>query len=355
MSDGKRIILGEDDFNEPETQQPPLAQPGGSLPPVKNSGPVKVAASDGPNVQSARNLLYDAKTGPLVAAVAAMAAAWIVTEITGVAGMGVSDTTQEQVNVDTAIWTGLLGVVFGAGVLVFDRLLAREWESSLKEAARAAIPLFVASFITGYIAARVYTALLGNTGDASHGTYYLARSIAWGLFGLGIGAVLGAIQKSKQLATNGLIGGAIGGAIGGITFEFVSSSLDFSAAMSRLVGLIAIGAAIAIATRAVESARREAWLKVIHGGMTGKEFILYHPTTRIGSTPECEIFIVKDPAVDKVHAQIVDVEGRRTLTALSGSVVLVNQAQVTGHQLQSGDNVQIGNTVINYLEKAVQA
>ena len=124
----------------------------------------------------------------------------------------------------------------------------------------------------------------------------------------------------------------------------VSANLGAGDRLSRLLGLLAVGALIAVAMRAVETARREAWLQVLAGGMAGKETatsILYHAITRIGSSPECEIFLLKDPSVAKVHAQIEDRGTQRILTAMQGSPVLLNQVPVASQVLRSGDQLQL--------------
>jgi hypothetical protein len=119
-----------------------------------------------------------------------------------------------------------------------------------------------------------------------------------------------------------------------------------------LLGLVVIGVLIAVATRVVETARKTAWLHVVQGGMTGKEFILYHAVTRLGAAPDCEIFIVKDPSVVKYHASIQDDGASRVLTPSPEGSVLVNQQQVTSAcRLTSGDRIHIGNTVLQYAER----
>jgi hypothetical protein len=219
------------------------------------------------------------------------------------------------------------------------------------------IPAAIAGFAAGFAAQAVYTRVLEDAfraGDFSPSSarLYLARSLGWAIFGLGTGLVLGVIDRSPRKAVNGAVGGLVGGAIGGVVFQLSSIHLSSSDRLSRLLGLLAIAALVAIATRAVEAARREAWLRVVAGGMTGKEFILYHAVTRIGSSPQCEIFLLKDPAVEPLHAQIEERGPQRTLTASPAAPVLVNGSPTTSHTLRHGDTLQIGKTVISYAERA---
>ena len=176
--------------------------------------------------------------------------------------------------------------------------------------------------------------------------------VGWGIFGLGAGLAVGLIERSQQKTINGAVGGAIGGALGGALFHWMSIETEDDV-LSRLLGLLAVGVLVALAIRLVETARREAWLSVVAGGMAGKEFIIYHQLTRIGASPDCEIFLLKDPAVSKVHAQIEDRGVQRILTTGLGATTLVNGAPINAHTLRHGDQIQIGNTVIAYAERAL--
>jgi hypothetical protein len=216
--------------------------------------------------------------------------------------------------------------------------------------------------VSGWIADLVYTKIAQDAVEhelrsgsiaKNNAGLYLARGLGWALFGIGVGVTVGLITRSRKRAVNGALGGALGGLAGGLVFEFVAANMDAGASTSRLLGLAAIGALIALATRAIEAARREAWLQVVAGGMIGKEFILYHAITRIGASPDCEIFLLKDPAVAKLHAQIEDAGPLRTLTSADGASVLVNGTAVGSQVLRSGDQLQFGNTVMAYSERVL--
>ena len=70
---------------------------------------------------------------------------------------------------------------------------------------------------------------------------------------------------------------------------------------ARLIGLLFVGVGIGVAIGLIETARRDAWLNVVGGAMTGKEFIVYEAETKIGSDPKCEIVLIKDPAIQPYH------------------------------------------------------
>ncbi|HEX8103648.1 MAG TPA: FHA domain-containing protein [Solirubrobacteraceae bacterium] len=384
MSTGRRIVLSDDDFNdEPAAGQSALASPGAtqppagvappapnggqSLPPVARRAPHHVGAGPqaGPRPGAppagpagaalpGRRWVYDSRIGPIVAAVAGIFAAWAVTELFNVDSLMTKATSNAGGNAAAGVWVGTLGLVFAAIVFAFDRAVEGAWEEAGRRAARIAIPAFVSGFVSGFLAQVVYREMLSDVSlfdDGVSARIYLARAVGWAIFGLGVGVVFGIVDGSRRKAINGLVGGAVGGAAGGLLFEWSSRSVE-SEGPARLIGLLGVGIFIAVAIRTVEAARRDAWLHVLAGGMAGKEFILWHETTRIGASPDSEIFLLKDPAVAKEHARIDEQGAQRTLTAAPEATVYVNQTAVRRHVLRNGDQIQIGNTVLGYAERA---
>jgi len=383
MAERKKIVLHEDDFAaEPSASRGiagssphatgPAPGPSGvqaptmPLPAVTRGAPRRVDTATAPRLGqtaptgTATSWLSSPGRALLVASAVGVVLAWGVTEALGIAEIHVESKT--GANAVTGLWTGVVGVMFGGALLGFDSAVAGAWDVAGKRFARAAAPMFGAAFVAGYLGNVIFLHIVqGVAEEAFRGTsvtdndirLYLARGLGWALFGTGIGGTIGLLNRSGRQAVNGALGGALGGAAGGLLFQFVEANLGASVGTSRLLGLVGIGALIALATRAVETARREAWLQVLSGGMAGKEFILYHVRTRLGSTPECEIFLLKDPAVSKVHAQIEDRGSQRLLTAMPDAPVFVNQTPVDSHVLRSGDQVQVGNTVLRYSERAI--
>jgi CDP-diglyceride synthetase len=358
VSDRRRIILSEDDFNEPPAATataPPAPSP--SLPPVARSAPMQL----GPTPFAAKPVAGGSfVNAPVVAmllpAVVGMLIAWGITELTNAVNLANHAHSKSGLDAYIGIWTGLLALLFVAVLAGFDRAVVGAWGEAGRRAARAVLPGAVAGFIAGFAAQAVYTQMIESAfrhGDYSGGTrLYFARALGWAIFGLGVGVVLGITDRSPRKTLNGAIGGLVGGAVGGLVFQLSSIHVSSSERLSRLLGLMAIAVLVAVATRAVEAARREAWLRVIAGGMAGKEFILYHAITRIGSDPKCEIFLLKDPAVEPLHAQIDERGAQRVLSASPAAPVLVNGQPTTSHTMRSGDTIQIGNTVISYAERA---
>jgi hypothetical protein len=302
------------------------------------------------------NPLVDPRTSFLIAAAVGVLLAWGVTQILGI-GQATLFASKSASDRNAAIWVAFIAVLYGGALLSFDRAVAGAWEAVAKRVATAAIPLFIVGYISGYVANAIYLQIVqsafASLTSANDYRLYLARMAGWAIFGLGVGVTIGLVDRSKARAINGAIGGTLGGALGGLVFQFAAANLHTSDSISRLLGLLGVGGLIAVATRVVETARREAWVRVLSGGMTGKEFILYHAVTRIGASPDCEIFLLKDPGVAKLHAQIADQGGRRLLTAAQGALVSVNGSPVSSQALRDSDQIQIGSTVLGYSERAI--
>lgn len=388
MSDDKRIVLSEDDFTDsgtdltagqlaasqaaappappvpptPPAQAAPAPIPSGSsLPPVTRREPLNVNATPLRGQRQfqipaqAQSLLTNPRIAPVIAAVLSTFVGWMFAEILGLGEADLGSSSGDLV-FTSGIWIGFVGMIFGATMLTFDRIFAGAWEDALRRWAIAAGPMLVIGFMSGACAQLLYAAILPDDLFASNvrSLSYLARVLGWALFGFGIGAGVGVLSRSSQRAVNGAIGGAVGGAVGGLIFEMLSQEGGFqSAAMLRLIGLFAVAVMIALAVRIVEQVRREAWLSIISGGMSGKEFILYHQQTRIGASPECEIFLLKDLAVAKHHAWIEDRGSERVLHAAPGCTSYLNGESVTSSTIPNGAQLQFGNTVILYSERAL--
>jgi len=294
-------------------------------------------------------LIADAMVGVLLG--------WGFTEIIGIAGSPAS--TSFGSDAKSGAYFGLFGVIFGSAIVCSDWVRAGDWDGAGRRLRQVAIPLFAASFVAGFVAEVIYSGIIEGLTlqerlelTPNSGTLYLARMIGWGLFGAGVGAAIGLVNRSRTQAINAGLGGLAGGAAGGLAFEFAGAHLEsVGDGTLRLIGLMAIGLLVAVGMRFVETARREAWLEITGGGMAGKEFILYHERTQLGSSPDCEIYLLKDPSIEKFHAMIESKEGRRTLTTLGDAVVAVNGQPTRTASLRSHDTIQIGNTTIRFSER----
>jgi type III secretion system (T3SS) inner membrane Yop/YscD-like protein len=178
--------------------------------------------------------------------------------------------------------------------------------------------------------------------------FWVARGVAWMVFGAAGGVVYGIVGQSSKKTLYGALGGIIGAGIGGMIFDPITM-ISKGGAPSRAVGFALLGMATGIAIGLVESALKDRWLYVTAGPLAGKQFILYKPRTVIGSDQKCDIYLFKDPNVLAEHA-IVEIAGTRVqFRALGPAFVSGQPAKV--QVLQSGNAVQIGRYAFRYSER----
>jgi len=259
-----------------------------------------------------------------------------------------------------ALEFAVFGGVFGAVVAAWDDARAGLWEAAGQSALAGLVVGAIGGAISGAVAQEIYGKLIKNIlenatfedlGDIySSPKFYLTRALGWAIFGVGVGASLGVAKRSSRKAINAGIGGAVGGALGGLVFHWASIHIQ-DESMAQLIGFAVVGIGIGVAIGLVEVARRQAWLKVIGGGMLGKEFIVYHQVTNVGSAPKCEITLIKDPRVGPFHCRIDDRGGRYSIAAYEGNQVSINGTPVTSHWLRTGDAIEVGGTTLQYQER----
>lgn len=268
---------------------------------------------------------------------------WLVTEAT--------DAADANTLLGVAVYVAMLGAVFGLVTSAWGDVADQIWTRAVERGAVGAWVGLVGGAVAGAMAFLLYDNLQQVTTDPSSLRSYLLRVLAWAIFGAGIGAAPGIAERAPRKVGNGVLGGVIGGAIGGAVFHWASFQVA-DEADARLLGLVAIGIGIGAASALVELARRQAWLRVVAGGMAGKEFVLYHEVTDIGTSPKAQITLIKDPTCAPFHARIVEEGSSRVLHPLD-AFVSVNGAQVRERRLRDGDLVQVGSTTLEYAEVEV--
>lgn len=260
-----------------------------------------------------------------------------------------------------AILGGLIGLALGT----VEGLVSGVWEKAAIGGGLGLLIGGVGGAFGGAIGQLVY-GLLGGGIQAGIGSAIILqigiRAFAWSVVGLFVGLGQGVMMQASQKIINGLIGGAVGGFLGGLLFDPISLVFgsitttlagEPTASLSRMVGMSVMGLCAGAAIGMVEEIRKEAWLTIIAGPLTGKQFIIYRSPTIIGSSPKADICLAKDPQVSAEHAQI-DREGNRyILTHLGSGLTTVNQQPVTRRQLRDGDGITVGETVLQYATRAV--
>jgi hypothetical protein len=186
--------------------------------------------------------------------------------------------------------------------------------------------------------------------------FIILRSLAWAVFGGALGFGMNVLRSTRAQRRASVMGGIVGGLLGGLLFDPINRFLIPAAEQGdvmRLVGLLAIGLSVGIFVALSEQLGREGWLRVRTGPLRGKAFILYHNPTIIGASPAAHIYLFKDPKVAPEHVSLHrSGNGYELVQSSNDATVLVNKAPVHRRRLVSGDQITIGDTLLDFEERA---
>ena len=278
--------------------------------------------------------------------------------------LGLSDNT----TVSNVTFTFLLAFGIGLVVSIADPLFSRN-TSKLATSAAIAIPaavvfgLFVGLIASAYYSAaidRIYSdanelAYALNWSDAQFydyvsSQYHLPRGIAWALVGIAAGLTVGLASRSWKRLGLAVAGGAFGGFIGGFIFDFISGE-----AVAQIAGIVILGGLIGGSVALLEQAAKSRWIEIAAGGMAGKQFILYQAEITVGSAPNADITLIKDPGIAPIAARVVSRGSQTTIEALNQSCpVYLNGRLMARENLSDQDIISIGSTEIRFREKSSQ-
>ena len=183
-----------------------------------------------------------------------------------------------------------------------------------------------------------------------------ARAPAWAVMGMGIGAIPGIAGSSKKLTFNGIIGGLLGGFLGGFLFDpicYITQDISTSGALSRCIGFAILGLLTGFFVGLVENMAKDVWITMKSGPLRGKQFVIYHNPTLIGSSPRSDIYIFKDPNIMPTHAKIQKRGSKYEIIDDSRGVgVYVNSEKINGSKiLEHNDEIILGQSVLEFQQK----
>ena len=262
-----------------------------------------------------------------------------------------------------ALVAAFVGLAIGAA----DGAMCRLWRRALL----GGLVGLLAGFIGGYISTRfanlVYSPLselaMRQEGAAAGGfsafgffVQMMARGLGWCFAGMAMGLGQGIALRSSRLLLYGFIGGLVGGLIGGLLFDpidlLILGTDKPSAHVSRLIGICVIGATVGGVIGIVELVARDAWLRMVQGPLTGKEFLLFRDIMNVGASPRSELYLFNDESVAEHHAVIRAVGENHEIEAFSEEYpTLVNGRPVDRTRLRDGDQIGIGNTVFVFQKR----
>lgn len=291
--------------------------------------------------------------------------AWLLIEV--ITQPDNSDRTDDP-TISNILFTMILGFSIGIVLASWDGIQARSW-SKIGNSLKWAVPILIGTTLVGGIVANaVYSAWIESIVETAilkaqsenwtetqalaylQGQIHLPRGVAWSIVGLSAGLGIGLSTRRPQRIVNGAIGGLIGGFLGGVLFDFFTSGT-----MARIFGIALTGLTIGIAVGLVEIARRQHWLEIASGGMAGKQFILYGDRTSVGSGPDNDVTLIKDPNIGSTQVVLTVVAESLQLTSVDPQhATLVNGTAVQQQTLRDGDTVQLGSTLVVYRSRQSQ-
>lgn len=254
--------------------------------------------------------------------------------------------------IQQTIWFALLGMLLAFSLAIGDHVVARNWIGAVINGAVGIVVGLIGGVIVGMFINQLYQALGGGRGDSLLDPRQIfARALGWAILGMFLSIAPGIVLRNPKRLVIGLAGGFLGGLVGGLLFDPISA-VTHNAVVSRCVAILAIGSIAGLGTGLIELAAKTGWLKVAAGLIAGKQFILYKNPTFFGSSPQCEVYLFKDPQVGPQHAAIHAVPGGYDLQDLSSSHgTLVNGRRVSRVRLRTNDLIQIGSTTLQFQEK----
>jgi pSer/pThr/pTyr-binding forkhead associated (FHA) protein len=106
-----------------------------------------------------------------------------------------------------------------------------------------------------------------------------------------------------------------------------------------------------LATVPIDEPERPALIVRSGGGRAGESFLLRRDRTRVGRSPECEVFL-DDVTVSRNHAVVLRGDGTFSVDdqgSLNGT--FVNRRRIDSSPLENGDELQIGKYRLTFIER----
>lgn len=264
--------------------------------------------------------------------------------------------------------TAVMVLCIGLCVALVDALRSGSWEK-VGKAAVIAIPTAIGTaLVFGLIAHFFYTKSIESLVSSAERTVeaggskvealnnlktwlHPVRGIAWAIIGAGAGLVVGVTSKSVKRSVITTIGGFVGGFLGGFLFDFIATD-DASEDLAQVVGTGLTGLLVGLSIGILEEARKSSWIEIVAGGMAGKQFILYQDVVTLGSSPNCNITVIKDPGVEP-EAAVITIKGSSASIQATGSgVVNVDGAMHQQTPIADGATITLGSTVLRFRERS---
>lgn len=258
---------------------------------------------------------------------------------------------RKKLLVSETVFFGVIGLALSLALAIADSVVSRNWRGVLTNSSLGMLLGLGGGVAVGLFINRFYNWLGGGVDTSDLTKQVIARSIGWAVLGLFLAIAPGILLRSWKRLGIGLAGGFLGGLVGGLLFDAIAQ-VTSSVVLSRFVAIVSIGLVTGAATGLLESVAKTGWLRIVAGLIAGKQFILYRNPTIIGSSPQCEIYLFKDPQISPRHAALHIVRGGFELEDLqSATGTFVNDRLVSRCRLHAGDRIRIGQTTCQFEQK----
>lgn len=281
---------------------------------------------------------------------------WALTEPVEVAFIGASRQLPTMLLIESTVFFGLAGLAIGMMLGLAHGYSTGATGKMVAGAFAGSLFGLLGGMVGGGLAQWIYSDILRHYQLAPAGMTLL-RAVGWSFMGLILGIGQAALVPVKSKMRNGLLGGAAGGFIGGAVLQILITATggsNYWLSMSgRCLALCVLGMAIGLLIGLVEEVTKEAWVRIVTGPLTGKQFILYEERTTIGSAPHNSIMLIKDARVAPEHAVIQNRQTEFVLEQLAPeAVTLVQGSPAHRQRLEDGDLIAVGDTEMRFYERA---
>lgn len=260
---------------------------------------------------------------------------------------------QDQKILETAFFAAILGGLICAALSAVEGITSKVLAKTLSGMFKGAFIGFFGGFFGAVIGHYIYDSLEGMQFDNDIAHYFF-RGLFWSFVGFFIGIGQGVGSGGDKKIINGLIGGTAGGFVAGFLFDYFFLVFT-SAVFSGFFAITVFGLSVGLAIGTVHEMRKEAWLKVIEGATIGKEYVIHGVKTSIGSSPNCDIVLIKDPEIINTHAEINLENNVYVMNDLRRSNgIKIGNSKVSRGQIKNGDIIKIGSYQMRFYEKAVR-
>jgi len=262
----------------------------------------------------------------------------------------------------------LFAAVFGALLGLALGLVEGINTGSHKQLQRALAAYAIAGLIGGFVGLLLGQMVMGlfshmGGGSISFIAFFMAliaRTLAWGMWGIVTGVLLGIalgfVSGSMLRLRLAAVGGAIGGLLGGFVFQLLNGIPFNSYPIQTLVAFSCVAAGVAFFQALAQELFKQAWVKVMVGKGEGREFQIAKPTTVIGKDELADIPLFGDPQIARRHVIIQQQNGRHTAVAgEAGLAFAVNGQSVSSAGLKHGDLIQIASRQLQFNERGGRA